>query len=964
LLALAREIKFRDTGRAAGNLARLAAQVPRQSQDRLGVLLQSAADPDQASHYLVRFAEEQPEAFARLMLSPTGAQHLVTLFAHSQFLAEEVLKAPEWLDGVAEAGELHEHLTAETYAGLVSAHMPAGPPQAIELAAFRRRQLVRIVLRDVLGLGSLAEVTEEISSLADSILHFSLTRLREALVRRHGEPQCEDGSACGFSVIALGKHGGRELNYSSDIDLMFVFSGNGSTAGPEKIANRDFHKRLCVQLTELLSTYTPHGICYRVDLRLRPEGTLGEVCISLDAARTYYGARARDWELQMLIKARVAAGDPSPGRELLEFCEPLTYSTSLDFPKIEAVSEARVRISEKLARRRGGARQEFDIKLAPGGIRDIEFLVQCLQRLHGGRDPWLRHGGTQLALFRLNGKEHLSDIEYGRLLPAYQFLRDMEHRLQFAEDRQTHALPSTDEDMEALARRMPPAEIGGTPSAASLRHLLETHLENVRAVYDRVVHAQLPLHYTAQAVARASAPPPELAPTQAIEGISPNLARILGQQAPGLASVLARSRIRYGARAIEHFLEKMLPVPRWLGWLNGDPVLAGYVIDLFEHSPFFAGQLNRKPEWVEELHEMRLRPSAKTSYKDTPATLADPTDLRRFFNREMLRIQAESVCLRVPIFDTLQRTSELADCAISAAYHMALDESASAPPRGYDPEQQLMVVALGRLGTLELDLGSDADLIYVVPDKEAPRLVFWTKVAERTSELLTAYTGDGTLFAVDTRLRPNGGAGPLVQTVSAYRDYFGNRAQAWEGISYMKARGVAGPVEQATKFLEELQAVDFRRWGQGGRSRKELRQMRMRLESEQGRANPLKAGWGGYYDIDFALMYLRLKSAGIFYPVLNTPARISIIEKMGHLDRADSRFLVDAATFYRALDHSMRLSSGHAEGQIPASGLQLDMIDELMSRWTPDHLHDQPMPDEISYIQTRTREFFDRLFNA
>jgi glutamate-ammonia-ligase adenylyltransferase len=272
------------------------------------------------------------------------------------------------------------------------------------------------------------------------------------------------------------------------------------------------------------------------------------------------------------------------------------------------------------------------------------------------------------------------------------------------------------------------------------------------------------------------------------------------------------------------------------------------------------------------------------------------------------------------------------------------------------PKQQLMVIALGRLGMQEFDLASDADLVFVLEDGDTSEMAPWTRVAERMIQLLTAYTGDGTLFAVDTRLRPNGGAGPLVQTEGGFKDYFSRAAQAWEGITYMKARAVAGDIGRGTKFLHQLQELDWRRHGQGGRSKANLKQMRQRLETEQGAANPLKAGRGGYYDIDFALMYLRLKSAG------NTPARIDVIEKMGHLDRADAQFLLDAATFYRAVDHALRLSTGHAEGKLPGAQLQLEMISRLVARWTPEHLHDQPLPEELQQIQDRTREFFDRLF--
>ena len=339
-------------------------------------------------------------------------------------------------------------LTADEYKKRLGKFLklrPAETPNALSLALFRRQQILRILLRDVLGLGALSETTEELSNLADAILDVSYKRIRAQLVASTACLAMSDDNGesreCGMSVIALGKLGGRELNYSSDIDLMFVYTANGETDGAHPISNKEFYKKVANQYTELLSTYTAEGLCYRVDLRLRPDGRLGEVCISLDGAKSYYQTRARDWELQMLIKARVAAGHPQAGRELLEFVEPLIYSTTLDFSAVEAVSATRERISEKLSRRKL-AKSAFDVKLAPGGIRDIEFLVQCLQRLHGGRVPWVRHGGTMLALSRLSDKDMLSAAEYGRLVSAYRFLRNLEHRLQFAEDRQTHTLPT------------------------------------------------------------------------------------------------------------------------------------------------------------------------------------------------------------------------------------------------------------------------------------------------------------------------------------------------------------------------------------------------------------------------------------------------------------------------------------------------------------------------------------------
>ncbi len=263
----------------------------------------------------------------------------------------------------------------------------------------------------------------------------------------------------------------------------------------------------------------------------------------------------------------------------------------------------------------------------------------------------------------------------------------------------------------------------------------------------------------------------------------------------------------------------------------------------------------------------------------------------------------------------------------------------------------------------EFDLASDADLVFVLPEEDRDEHVFWTHVAERIVDLITAYTGTGVMFTVDTRLRPNGSAGALLQSEASYKEYFEKNAEAWEGIAYMKARAVAGDTDRATTFLHELQKVDWRRYGQSGRSKRDLRQMRLRLEKEQGPDHPLKAGPGGFYDIDFSLLFLRLKAGGIFYKVLNTPERVDIIEAMGHLERADAQFLLEAATFYRAVDHALRVYSGHAETSLPNSESQLQVLTGLVHRWIPERQNGLPLKSELARIQNRTRAIFERLFS-
>ncbi|MSV36062.1 MAG: glutamine-synthetase adenylyltransferase [Bryobacterales bacterium] len=931
-----KQITFQDRLRASREMGELTRWLPPATLNRFDLLLSASAAPEEGLRYFARLHEMKPSWFQRLTRSTAGLRNLVAVFTNSHFLSEEILRHPEWAEPLLETGGLQGVIPPERVADLLTSALPPRLPEPLEFAQFRRRQMLRILIRDVLGLGTLPEITGELTALADTIVEAAYARVRQQLVSDYGVPTTETGEQAHFAVIALGKMGGSELNYSSDIDLMFLYSASGETrGGPRKLANHEFFTRAANQLTTLLSTYTPEGMCYRVDLRLRPDGSQGEVCISLDSARQYYAKRARDWELQMMIKARVAAGDKPTGRALLDFVEPKTYATTLNFSAIEAMSATRERWNEKLTARRrsrnaASGSEPVDVKLARGGIRDIEFLVQCLQRLYGGQEPWVRHGGTMLALARSQDKGFLSGAEYGKLAAAYQFLRQLEHRLQFADDRQTHTLPADRDALERLALRMP----DGGGSAAWLEVTMKLHFQQVREIYDRVVHSESAAETRESAAQGGSA-----------------ILRALEARAPRLTSALQQIQSRREFRALEHLVERISRTPV-LERLEADQRFASRVIDLFEHSPYFAEELIRSPELLDEVEGA-----------EDPLQLSLPaitmTELRRWYRREMVRIQTASICLSEPIFDTLARTSELADYVITHAYAIATAEvRASRPPQSVDyvPSRQMWVIALGRLGMREFDLASDADLVFVLSDSDARELEFWTRVAGRLVDLITAYTGEGVLFAVDTRLRPNGASGPLVLTESSFKEYFAHTAEAWEGITYMKSRAVAGDARRAERFLHELQDLDWQRYGQSGRSRTDLRQMRVKIEKETGAAHPLKAGRGGYYDIDFMLMYLRLKGAGIYYKVLNTPERIEVLENLGHLDKATAQDLTQAATFYRALDHGIRVLTGHAESKLPTAEAQMEALSELLRRWTPVPLSD------LDAIRSRMRTLFERLF--
>ncbi len=927
--------------------------VPPEFRPGLALLLERVADRAFVIERLRSLGLARPAEFQQILYLPFGMQALAAIFSTSRFLAQEVEQHPDWLVEILSSGSLHRVRLREEFDAELEEWLKGveGVPEPVRLAAFRRKQILRIMLRDTLGFGALAETTEELSLLAECLLDAACARLRRALEQRHGPPPAGAAEPWAFSILAAGKLGGRELNYSSDIDLIFLHTGEGRTGGAAPVEAAEFFRRLALEITRLLGQTTPEGLIYRIDLRLRPEGRHGEVCPSLDAARRYYETRARDWELQMLIKARPAAGDAGPGAALLEALQPCIYSTSLDFRAIDHMAETREQLDRKLlARRRAPG---IDVKLAPGGIRDIEFLVQCLQRLYGGRELWLRNASTLQALMRLRDKDLLSGAECARLVSAYQFLRALEHRLQLEEDRQTHWLPSAQETLARVARRMPAGMLGDEPSGERLWSALEGHLAAVQSIYDRIVSARTP----APAPVAAPAAPASAAPLAAGDEDrlwaerAPNLLRYLEQRFPRFASAVRRAPLGASAAPFEHFLERLLADQPRLAALESDPALASRLLDLSAHSPYFADQLSRRPELVDAL----AAPVLPEKFEGDFAALEDAAGVRRHFLLRMFQLQAESVCLQRPVFETLERISALADAAIAASARLA---AAEAGVGGCE----LMIVALGRLGMLEFDLGSDADLVFILPDERAAELPRWTRAAETVIAILASYTSDGMMFSVDTRLAPEGRSAPLVQTESAYREYFRARAEAWEGLAWMKARAVAGPVERATALLEELQQIDWRRYGQNARSREELQRMRMRLERELGGELPLKAGAGGWYDIDFALTWLRLRGAGLFFRALNTPARIAVLEQMGHLDSAQARFLLDAAMFFRAADHALRVLSGHAPATLPRSPRQARLLAALLKRWLPPHLCDQPLEEELFQIRGRVREFFDSLF--
>ena len=968
-------LDFRAPERARERWSQLERRLGREEAARAALLLRQAPDPDSSLETLASFLELESDAVEAIRSSGRLLHALIALASHSRFLAEAVLRRPEILVWAMDKERFDRVLSADEFRVDLGWIAPQRSDEeaALEVARFKRMQLVRIALRDILGEASLGEIALELSNLADAVLQGAHDHIWQQLEKRFGRPlvpaSSEQMLEGRFVVLALGKLGGQELNYSSDIDLLYLHTGEGETRGPVRTSNSDFYRQLANRLTALLSHRTPEGFAYRVDLRLRPEGGAGDLISSLDGAVGYYHDRARDWELQMLIKARPAAGDRRLGAGFLRIVQPLIYQTTTDFSVIERMAETRDRIRRGLERRR---RRRIDIKRDRGGIRDIEFLVQCLQRLYGGPDPFVRSGGTLFALHRLREKGYLSQLDYARLHSAYVYLRTLEHRLQLVDDRQTHDLPDDLAQLRLIERQM---QAITAPSGApgDLLAQFRLHTTQVAEIYDRVVRAQRPterIPEQQQEEEEASTP---------LDHSWRGQLRHLERRSAELVEAFEALPIRRGAKTFGHFLDQIVLRPELLDEFERRPALVACVGDLIEHSPYLGERLVRYPDDVrylipiveEEGQPPERDAGARPDFTGFEADAAKerlyaaktPFDvkckrLRRIYRRRMLDLLAGSVFQGRPIFRTLARASDLAEWVVRAAYRIAVEElgTPETPP--------LQVVALGRLGMREFDLGSDADIVFVLPDEAQAERLHWRRIVERLIEIITSYTAEGRIFTVDARLRPQGRDGDLVQTESAYLSYFAERAEAWEALTYLKARTVAGDIQRGKDFLSKLQEVGWRRFGLDADLARLLDSMRRRLETEQGGQKPLKAGAGGYYDIDFILLYLRLKSAGVFFEYLSTPQRIDLVRTFGELTPEQGDFLFRAAVFFRSLDHAVRVSSGRSADKLPSSPAEQAILSALLKRWSVIQPAAQPLRSLADHVRHETRALYRRILGG
>ena len=953
-------ISFEEPEKAESNLERLSAAMEPSLHVPLASLLAHCPDPDGALNLLERYVQAAPpDVLAQLAHYPTALGYLVAIFGYSSFLAESFLADPALPLQFARDRKFIKLKSREDlmqdYARFATTHLQ--PWLSAQLAHFKRRNYLRIVLKDVLGLSTLGETTLELSMLADVTLWNVLTFCDQELEKRYGQPQYRDTQGrivrSGFSIVSLGKLGGNELNYSSDIDLLFLYERDGETSGGSEqdsiITNKEYFVHLAHAITRTITQPTPQGQVFRVDLRLRPEGDLGDLAISIKSALEYYARRAREWELQMLIKARHSAGNVRVTREFLRGVESGIYSSPTDFAAVESVLWSREKISQKLRESRGVS---IDVKLHRGGIRDIEFLTQCLQRLHGGEDRWVRSGGTLLALRKLNDKGWISDRDYAALVGAYEFLRKVEHRIQFERGRQTHRLPADPKALDRLARRV------GIESRKTPRHTLLDKIEKAFQAVEEI-HQRLLRPSPAQEPGSAYALKPLIAPIgDQVPHSFESLLDYLETQAPELASIARGAEVPERARRnVARLFGALLASPERFRQASQQPQsveralrvagLSEYLITLLVHHPEDIATLDSwspAPPPAEGQGRMSIEVGKSTVLEPFPWVSEGLFDvrekmslLRRHFRARVLELGASDLAEMGAIFACLEHWTRLAGRSISSAFwigHEALDGALKAGGASLEA-LRFAVLGLGRLGLSEFDLASDADLMFVAPAGTArEEIAHRMRFAEKIIEVLSSYTRDGTLFAVDTRLRPRGQEGELVTTEKSLLGYVQETAHVWEALTYLKACPVAGNQELGRRVVEQLADQVFNRFQNYPDLEGELLQMRRRLEKEKHvPATNTKTAPGGYYDVDFAVSYLRLRHGVRLPPGTNMAGQIEALESAGALSQDDARALRDGAAFLRSVDHAVRLVTGKPAEGLPTLAGHREAVETLARNW-------------------------------
>jgi [glutamine synthetase] adenylyltransferase / [glutamine synthetase]-adenylyl-L-tyrosine phosphorylase len=979
LSALAR-LGFEEPRAAAADLERLGAWPPNAAAggNRLLAGIAASAAPQLAARALAALAAAHPDPdgfAARLRRRPGFRRRLIPLVAASRSLGAWLATHPEEADRLADGGIFaaprpRDQLVAEAVAVVAGVNDP--PAAWNDLRRFKRRELLRVAVRDLAGQVAVEQVAAELAELADACLEAALV----VAAAESGDQQPRSSGGLGLSppdprssgglglsppdpppmrlaILGMGKLGGTELNYVSDIDVLFCHE---PLPGAEAEAAARAAERLARGVMRGLSAVTAEGTCFEVDANLRPEGRNGPLSRTLGSYRAYWDRWAQPWELQALIKVRPVAGDRELAERFRAEAEARVYPERLDPETVSAVRRMKARVETSAKARAGGDRQ---VKLGPGGLRDIEFAVQLLQLVHGRHDPALRSGSTLVALERLTAAGFVGRADAAQLAAAYRFLRLVEHRLQLANERRTHTIPTGEEARRWLARTLGYRD---DPEASALERFEEDRrrqLAAVRGLHEKLFYRPLLEAFGAvpsgldpeEASERLAAlgfanPERAMASLRALTAGLSRRATLLRAMLPVMLPWLAEAPDPDGGlAALRTLAEALGDRAAFYGMVRDNPAAAELLCTVLGTSRLLGDLLARHPELLTEMAdpqrlaaardpaELIAQASAIVARHPDPAAAWD--GLRRFKRRELVRVAVRDLTGDLPVEQVGAELSALAQACLAAGLLVARREADEEPP-----PVQIAVLAMGKLGGAELSYTSDLDVLFCHEPAPGADPEVAARAADRVvRELLrglSAVTPEGTCFKVDPNLRPEGRNGPLSRTLGSYRAYWDRWAQPWERQALIKVRPVAGDRELAERFRAEAAARVYAVPLDPG-TVGEIRRMKARVESERlpAGADPklhLKLGPGGLADVEWTVQLLQLRAGGARpeVRVQRTLGALEALARVGALEPGEATWLAEAYRLCLRVRNHAYLVAGRPVDSLPTDPVALERLARAM----------------------------------
>ena len=847
-----------------------------------------------------------------------------------QRLLDSDPELPSWL-----SGNYAKPCSAEEIAGWLDA-MPTTEETALAGALRRLRAMVmlKLLARDLGGLADLDEVMATMTALAELVLCRARNCAMHALAEQFGTPRNTDGEPQELLVIGMGKLGGGELNVSSDIDLIFVYPEDGETDGARRLSNHEFFTRLGRKLIGLINEHTADGYVFRVDMRLRPYGDSGPLVMSFAALEEYLVAQGREWERYAWIKARVIApAGTAAEAELMQLAQPFVFRKYLDYGAFESMRSLHTQIRREVQRRD----RLNNIKLGPGGIREIEFIAQVFQLIRGGRDARLRIRPTLQVLHVLGELGLLETDVVAGLSSAYVFLRNLEHRLQYMDDQQTQDLPEKEADRTLIA-----ATMGQTDYPALLARLdvhrdaVNRHFERIFAIHEAdspesaLWQDNLPAEELCDGLEKLGYADAETL-TQRLQQTR-NSARY--HQLPELSRQRFDQLVPQFIRVCAMTENRDLALPRMLDLLESISRRASYLAFLAEYprvlqrlagiaaaSEWACNYLVQYPILLDELLAAReiYQPPEWTVLDDMlHRQLQDSGDdvekqmdvLRQFQHSQVFQLLAMDLQGLLPLETLSDHLSDLADMILRHVLQLCWHDL----PRTHRERPAFAVVAYGKLGGRELGYASDLDLIFLYDDPHPDASENYARLAKRINTMLGSYTSSGRLYETDLRLRPNGASGLLVSSVDAFDEYQKQHAWVWEHQALTRARYSAGDSAVGDRF-ETLRREVLCQPRDTGALRREILAMRRKMHDGHPNGSGLfdiKHDPGGMVDIEFMVQYLVLAHAHRHAELAANHGNLKLLQRSGELGLVDSRLAEQVGNIYRRLrelQHKIRLDN-------------------------------------------------------